>query len=135
MQVDWPRFVAANPVRGQRPFLGSGPVEMAPSVGPGEVRDHVRGLLMRVLRLPAGHEIDPDEGFFHMGMDSLMASELTGLLRECLPLAASLVFDASTLRSLTRALEEMLGEDEPEPSDEELALLIGEKFDRLLGGS
>ena len=150
LQVDWTRFADQNPQLGRRPILGQSlcqavapPILQALQQADPEQRrplllTHVRGMLAEVLRLSPDAPLDTQEGFFQMGMDSLLASELAVRLQKALdcPLPTSVILDTANLRQLTDELcLRVFGEPEQDDvSEEELAALIGSKFDSLLGG-
>ena len=65
-----------------------------------------------VLRLPPGDLPSPDQGFFDMGMDSLMAVEVRDRLQSRLgllkPLSSTALFDHPTIAALVRHLSLLL---------------------------
>jgi acyl carrier protein len=68
---------------------------------------HVTGAVAAVLKLDAGRSIDAREGFFDLGMDSLMAVELKTRL-ECLfgaPLPSTLTFNYPNIEALAGFLD------------------------------
>jgi NAD(P)-dependent dehydrogenase (short-subunit alcohol dehydrogenase family)/acyl carrier protein len=71
------------------------------------VRDEVR----RVLGFRSARDLDPDKGFFDLGMDSLLAVELKNRLQAAVGKAVSstLVFDHPTVTGLAEYLAEDLG--------------------------
>ncbi|MCM3904759.1 MAG: type I polyketide synthase [Pyrinomonadaceae bacterium] len=68
--------------------------------------DHVRSAVGRVLGHTQANDLDPQRGLFEMGMDSLMAVELSrsiqASLTQSIPL--TVVFDHPTIESLARHL-------------------------------
>ena len=82
-----------------------------------------------ILRLPSNEPLDRSEGFFDMGMDSLMAVELRNALGVSLKysLPATLLFDYPTLDTLADFLVKELWpvETPPTPSvvEEDRAIL------------
>jgi len=70
------------------------------------LRAHVEREVASVLGLNQASPMDPELGFFQMGMDSLMSVELRGRLAFTLgaPLPATVVFNYPTIESLTRHL-------------------------------
>jgi acyl transferase domain-containing protein len=94
--------------RGLREELAGGPL----AERTGRLRAFLRAELGAVLGLAAGQAVPPDEGFFDLGMDSLMALELRNRLQTALggeSLPSTLAFDYPTLDRLTRHLAERLG--------------------------
>jgi natural product biosynthesis luciferase-like monooxygenase protein len=76
-----------------------------------------------VLKLPAETRLDPEQGFFDLGMDSLMTLELRDRLQACCgcPLPSTLAFQYSSLGALAGRLEEiLLGQDSPARGGEEV---------------
>ncbi len=72
------------------------------------LQTHVQEQLRPVLGLKAAQPLDPQTGFFELGMDSLMAVEFRNRLEKSLEvsLPASLAFDLPNLQRLTRYLAE-----------------------------
>ncbi len=71
---------------------------------------YVRQLAALVMRFDTIEAIAPDQGFFRLGMDSMMAVELRNRLQidlDC-PLPPMLTFDYPTVKALTRYLLEVL---------------------------
>jgi NAD(P)-dependent dehydrogenase (short-subunit alcohol dehydrogenase family)/acyl carrier protein len=70
------------------------------------LEDHLRGELARVLQIEDANSIDRHAGFFEMGMDSMMATELREQLQTSLgcPLPATLVFELPTISALAHHL-------------------------------
>ncbi len=129
-RIDVARLLEVEPLLAERPVLA----DLAPGAAAGR-RDHpastrrdarllaaladapaedrhgllatwVREHVARVLRLDGAAEVDPRQGFFDMGMDSLMALELRGLLQADLgrPLPATVAFEHATADALARHL-------------------------------
>ena len=63
---------------------------------------HVQDEVARILRLPPSAPIDPSQGFFQIGMDSLTSIELKNRLQTALgrPLPTTLAFDHPTAEAL-----------------------------------
>ena len=93
-----------------------------------EVVRLVRSATAAVLGFPAATPVDPDRAFTDLGIDSLTAVELRNSLQRstAVPLAASLVFDHPTPRSVAGHLTGRLAPAEKDP----LAALLG-YVDRL----
>ncbi|HLF25322.1 MAG TPA: SDR family NAD(P)-dependent oxidoreductase, partial [Anaerolineae bacterium] len=68
--------------------------------------DHVRSQVITVMRFGRETMLEPDQGFFRLGMDSLMAVELKNRLQSSLgcALRSTLAFDYPTLAALTQYL-------------------------------
>ncbi len=68
--------------------------------------DFVRAQFCQALGLPRDTAIEPQKGFFEMGMDSLMAVELKNLLAQKIakPLPRTLAFEFPSLQMLARYL-------------------------------
>lgn len=111
------------------------------------VRDEVR----RVLGFRSARQLDPERGFFDLGMDSLTAVELKNRIQAGLgtTVSSTLVFDHPTVHGLAARLGEEVGvaredgaeADTVEPggdapgrdalSDDEVAALLAEKLEEL----
>jgi NADP-dependent 3-hydroxy acid dehydrogenase YdfG/acyl carrier protein len=77
---------------------------------------HVREQIIRVMRLEPSFSLEPRQGLFQIGMDSLMAVELSRHLQNSLgkALPATIAFDYPTLEKLTAYLaSEVLSLDQP----------------------
>lgn len=152
-QVNWRRLFDADPAAAQSPLLS----ELAPAQAPvaqrdsdlvtrikectpQERRDFLTAFLSRiiteVLRLQDPEILAPDRSLFDLGLDSILALELTNRISLALgrPLRATLFFTHPTLESLA---DYLLGElapvaaEEPKPealTEEELAELIVEEI-------
>jgi acyl carrier protein/short-subunit dehydrogenase len=113
-------------------------------------RDRLQGVIEDVVRrtldLRPSDEIDPEETFNDLGMDSLLAIELRNSLSTILErrLPSTLLFDYPTLRKLARFMEEELFPDvlreetaavallvEPEPDGDIGTLSILDEIERL----
>jgi thioester reductase-like protein len=120
-QVDWPVFRAVLSVRRARPLLDvvapAAPASPTPAsrsdvlarlratdatLRAAGLATYLQTELERVLGRDAAHPIDPEEGFFDLGMDSLMAVELRRRLETDLELSlpTTIAFDRATLQAL-----------------------------------
>ena len=71
------------------------------------LRDHVAEEVAEVLGVPHARALDPHQGFFRMGMDSLMTVQLRQRLENSLdgrPLPLTLAFEYPNIEALTRYL-------------------------------
>ena len=68
--------------------------------------EYVRAEVLRVLGFDASHEIDPSQGLFGLGMDSLTAVELKNRLQTSVgrPLPSTLLFDYPNVQDLAAYL-------------------------------
>lgn len=73
--------------------------------------DHIAAAASAVMGLSAEKRLDPEAGFFQLGMDSLMSVTLQRQLSGSLgvPLPAALIYEYPTISSLTEALCERMG--------------------------
>jgi NAD(P)-dependent dehydrogenase (short-subunit alcohol dehydrogenase family)/acyl carrier protein len=122
--IDWALFKGSYEARGHRPLLERlavtvtagggepGDSELARRIGATPAADRERLLVdivqqevAQVLALPAP-QIDPEQGLFELGMDSLTALELRTRLqaRASRALPATLVFDCPNVRAIARLL-------------------------------
>ncbi|MFF5859617.1 type I polyketide synthase [Streptomyces sp. NPDC012751] len=105
-----PTAVPAGPRSGTGPGPGSGS-----GSGSRSAFALVREAVADVLGYrPA--EVDPDEGFFQMGMDSAMAVRVVARLRKAWdrPISAAVLFECPTVRALAEALgQEARGDTAP----------------------
>ncbi|NJK64218.1 MAG: SDR family NAD(P)-dependent oxidoreductase, partial [Synechococcaceae cyanobacterium SM2_3_1] len=140
---DWSRFKALYAARRPRPFLDLIPIptsavqESIPqqdrptselvarllSLPESErlrsLQSHLEEQLRPVLGLKSTQRLDPETGFFELGMDSLMAVEFRNRLEKSMQvsLPASLAFDLPNLERLTRYLaEQILDLQQSEPT-------------------
>lgn len=119
--VDWALFRGSYEARGKRPFLArisqGSPLE-TDSIKPSNFVEQLRSSSPAVRRqslqrfiqteaaavLGLGAQVpDPEQGFFEMGMDSLLALEFKARLETAfaMRLAPTLIFDHPTVESLT----------------------------------
>ncbi|MEZ4454678.1 MAG: SDR family NAD(P)-dependent oxidoreductase [Nannocystaceae bacterium] len=120
--VDWAIFKPVLEARRARPLLaaievkarasGGGDLRAALAGAPATERferlvAHVRGAAAAVLRCASADEIEVDQGFFQLGMDSLMSAQLRARLQEDLAAAlpATAVFEHPTVEKLARFVD------------------------------
>jgi acyl transferase domain-containing protein/acyl carrier protein len=157
--VDWPMFRSLMELHGPRHFLQAlGPTEQeaptsqAPAPGPcawmselsslspkdrrDRVASHVSEEVARTLQLDSPHVVQPQQGFSEMGMDSLMAVELSNRLKvRCgLPLTSTVAFDYPNVDALSEYLLERISPSEPrhEPSADSSPLGLDSSIAREL---
>ncbi|MHB1132623.1 MAG: type I polyketide synthase [Chloroflexota bacterium] len=93
---------------------GDGIIQRLKSAAPGEryplLSTYVSGEAARVMRFDADQPLEPQQGFFQMGMDSLTAMELKNRLQTNLgcPLPPTVAFDYPNVATLARYLLDML---------------------------
>ncbi len=98
----------AGPATG--PAAGSGLLETLAGAAPREIEKRlaaeIQQQVVRVLALGPAYTLAPNQTFFELGMDSLLALELRNQLQLSLgcALTANLIFDYPTVASLTRHL-------------------------------
>ena len=72
--------------------------------------DHIAAAASAVMGLSAEKRLDPEAGFFQLGMDSLMSVTLQRQLSGSLGVpAAALIYEYPTISALTEALCERMG--------------------------
>jgi NADP-dependent 3-hydroxy acid dehydrogenase YdfG/acyl carrier protein len=157
--VDWPMFRSLMELHGPRHFLQAlGPTEQeaptsqAPAPGPcawmselsslspkdrrDRVASHVSEEVARTLQLDSPHVVQPQQGFSEMGMDSLMAVELSNRLKvRCgLPLTSTVAFDYPNVDALSEYLLKRISASEPrhEPSADSSPLGLDSSIAREL---
>jgi hypothetical protein len=131
-QVDWKRFKELYEVRAKRPLFeniqvsssqpatpsASKPpliIEELKHKNPSARRAHLFAFIQTevaiVLGFDPAHRPDPEQGFFDMGMDSLLAVELKNRLAQTLgiSLLSTLAFDHPNIQNLTDFLLQELG--------------------------
>jgi acyl transferase domain-containing protein/acyl carrier protein len=147
-KIDWQAFALAFPRRASSDFY---PVKSKPVEQNVSISSLVEGELRRILRLDSQAAINPKEGFFQLGLDSLMTSELATLLsqKSGLHITPAAILDHACLEDLRGHLEQLHEaqerdrsgpEDEPEASsaeydEAELERLLEEKFQAIVGRS
>jgi acyl carrier protein len=177
--IDWDALRSLYEARRRRPFLarlGSAVTKAASPRTRGAKRDlpsrlkgvsanerkdavlaFVQGEVARILGIPKPEGIDPEQGLFDMGLDSLMAVDLKSRLEAGVgqPLPSTLTFNYPSVGALANfLLQDILGSaDEPAPapsrearpaeeadaskgtdadaSEEELAALLRRKLDQI----
>jgi len=137
VDADWPLLAAAYRTRGALRILddvlalaeaanGEAPesefrkeLRECPPDGRREMLvGHIVTTASDVIGLSADQTLDPDAGFFQLGMDSLMSVTLQRRLSASLSLAlpAALIYEYPTISSLTDALCERMGYATPDQS-------------------
>lgn len=103
--------VAFAPQAVERGFSADALAALAPKARVAKLRDEVRAQAAQVLGLAGPEAVDPAQGFFALGMDSLMAMELRGRLQQRLgrALPATLTFDHPTAEKAAAALAALWG--------------------------
>jgi myxalamid-type polyketide synthase MxaC len=152
--ADWPRFLEQLPEEYSSTFFahleaqaGTGKrasesnrafrkqlEEAASAKRAGLLLSHVREQVVTVLNLSPSATVNPQQGFFDLGMDSLMATEIRNRLQSSLgtPLPATIVLEHGTLSALAAHLEEVLfpapaeAADQGRDTDEGLEPLLSE---------
>jgi SAM-dependent methyltransferase len=96
---------------------------------------HVIGHLAAVLAIPPGQALDPRQGFFAMGLDSLTSLELRNRLQASLgrPLPATITFDHPNVEALVAHLLDKATPDPVEEMDDETAMALIEREAARLG--
>jgi myxalamid-type polyketide synthase MxaE and MxaD len=122
--VDWSQFVTQLPLGMKMPvleaFIGSQSVAKdtqsneflaqlkaaKASLRPQLMTNYLQGVVGKLLGFPDSQMLDPQLGFFEMGMDSLLALELRNLLQTSLgcALSATILFEFSNIESLAEYL-------------------------------
>ena len=141
LPVDWSKFLGQFPPDVEFPFLeefASAAQQQAQSqksefrqqleAAPANSRrtlliTHIRSQIAKVLGLKSAEDIDPQQGFTDLGMDSLMAVELSNRLKTSLKFSvpASLAFDYPTVEVLADYLAgEMFSTEDSDESDGKL---------------
>jgi myxalamid-type polyketide synthase MxaB len=143
--VDWSKFLEQFP-RGIPPlFEGLGQIVKKASLtlaGSRETRErqlraHLHDELARVLGFDPTMQISSRQGFFDLGMDSLMAVELKSRLEVNLSIAlpATIAFDYPTLDALGGYISDLLSLGNPSDAaagSSELDSMSAEEISRLL---
>jgi acyl transferase domain-containing protein/acyl-CoA synthetase (AMP-forming)/AMP-acid ligase II/NADPH:quinone reductase-like Zn-dependent oxidoreductase/acyl carrier protein/trans-aconitate methyltransferase len=119
LPINWPQFLEHYP---DTPLLADFQAETdrRPEVGPlksildqtpsyeraAAIKTFVAAQVAHVLRLRSANDVDPEAGFFDLGMDSLTSMELKNRLQKELAcsLPATAVFDFPNVEALTRFL-------------------------------
>ncbi len=113
--IDWPLFQGSYEVRGRRPFLDlvrpAAPQPKTVSIPVRSVVETIEREAAQVLGFGSAR-LDRYQGFFDMGMDSLLALEFRSRLEAALGIAlpATLVFDHPTVNALAESLADKTGE-------------------------
>lgn len=133
MSIDWSQFLRQLPAEARSPFLenvdavsesDSKPesefLQQLATVPMSErwhlLREHIRSQLAKVLGLNSPEQIDLQQGFAELGMDSLMAVELRNRLQDNLgcSIPSTLAFDYPTVEALVSYIAQLLS---IEPAD------------------
>jgi hypothetical protein len=152
-EVDWPRFRTLFEARGPRPLLERLPAASSPptqhihtafrdriaAAGPAEARQMLTELVVscasRVLAYAPDQTPPTGRGFFEIGMDSLMVTQMVqavgAALGEALPTA--LAFDHPNIAALGGALADLLAPPPEDPSEDELSARLAAKLAQSLG--
>ncbi|MGK3959667.1 SDR family NAD(P)-dependent oxidoreductase [Sorangium sp. So ce118] len=132
--VDWPRFCAVYESSGKRPLLSDMPraPEAATGAAPRAFLDELTAAppherrrrlarwlqaeVARTLGFGEADEVSPTEGFFDLGMDSLMAVALCSSLKRSfgLPLSPSVTFNHPNVVAMTDFLLQELSLSAPD---------------------
>jgi acyl carrier protein len=94
---------------------------------------HVRRQLAGVLGLDPARRIPPDQGFFDLGMDSLLAMELRNRLQAscAAPLPSTLGLDYPSVAALVRYLSESVLAEHFQQAAAELPPEVSRRSERL----
>ena len=133
--IDWTRLKTVYEARRRRPLfdrieLGPSPktstsegpsvslaavLEGAPEDRHERILAHVRDEAVRVLRLGSKRPVDPQQGLFEMGMDSLMSLELKSRLETFVgqTLPSTLTFNYPSIAALTTFIESLVPGEAP----------------------
>lgn len=154
--IDWPLFRAVQEARRRRPLLeemaeaapardtdgaagelAARVAALEPSAREAALQDAVTAIAAEVLGFADAGAIDPDTGFFQLGMDSIMAVRLRARLETALgrDFPPSLAFEYPTPRELAAYLAELFAAHapdapaeasiEPKADDDDLFARIG----------
>ncbi len=87
------------------------------------LRAHVHQIVAKVLSFDHNEALSHDQGFFQLGMDSMMAVELKNSLQKSLgrSLRTTLAFDYPSINLLTQYLYSELFPQQPSPADDAVA--------------
>ena len=108
--------------------------ELPPATRLAKLETHVHATVADVLGFKPDRRISPVQGFFDLGMDSLMSVDLRNKLQASLgcTLPGSLAFDNPNIAQLTQFLAETLFDGADEVVDEEDAPAMDDELDALL---
>jgi acyl transferase domain-containing protein/acyl carrier protein/ribosomal protein S18 acetylase RimI-like enzyme/protein-L-isoaspartate O-methyltransferase len=151
MSVDWQRYFARHPEDGAASLLaGRAPAAESDHAGAQQILDRLRSapskrrlqlihdqvcsLVATVLGRDPGDPIDPEQGFFDMGMDSLTATDLRNRLQQAFAcsLPPTLTFKYPSVQALAAHLVARLDADGSSPStdsDEAIAVATKARID------
>ncbi|MEM7497171.1 MAG: SDR family NAD(P)-dependent oxidoreductase [Pseudomonadota bacterium] len=134
----WRHFRDVQEARRRRPLLEEmgGGGERAPADGPGtlcaaldgldpnarlaRLTDEIAQMAATVLGFADGGQIDPDAGFFQLGMDSIMAVKLRGMIEKATgrTFPPSIAFEYPSVSALAAMLAGEIGTAEADPAGE-----------------
>jgi len=138
VDVDWTRLKNLYEVHGRQPLFDNVGGQTTPVVGtdratlvddlrvmaPSERFERlarpVQSLVADVLHLDGGHVVEPEVGFFDMGVDSLMAVQIKDRIQRLVgrEFPSSLCFDYPTIKALVEhLLQQLFPESETDESD------------------
>ncbi|MFI4954709.1 MAG: SDR family NAD(P)-dependent oxidoreductase, partial [Gammaproteobacteria bacterium] len=87
--------------------------ETSPELRKDRLRDELKHLVKRTLGMPAETSLNEEEGFFNLGMDSLMAMELSNRVQQAVgsdyPIAAAEIFNYPSLDKLSDFIANRIG--------------------------
>src|SRR5262249_30615104 len=97
---------------------------------------HIRETIAGILAFDSAERVEPQQGFFEMGMDSLMAVELKNRLEASLnqSLPPTLAFDFPNCKALAQYLARPVSSKQPETRPGEVLPKPGGHLDNMLAG-
>ncbi len=102
------------------------------------ITEHIVKYLKVILKLPEEHRLDVKQGFFEMGMDSLMAVEIVNMLQRSVGDRCAIdhtsAFDCPNIERLTAYMVKLLGYDEKTVQADPIQAEVSKmSLDELLG--